>query len=181
MKLPVPKFNEKLLMVTEKSRTDSNENSPEMDNNDGDIGCMHNKNIFPNKDHLMMSNVFSYKGVTTTAGTITGTGAGMAALMPGTDSRLKAINSNNTNNFSSNNIELEYLEKNFVRKTQISAYRIHCGLEFEFIARFYTLDKRPLINAYRGENFLLRINIQLKTNQDIQLDILETYFVCVSS
>lgn len=78
------------------------------------------------------------------------------------------------------NIQLEYLDDNFIRKTQVHLHRIKCNTEFEFIARFYTLDKRPLTNVYRGENFLLRVNIKLKTDNETELEILETYFICVS-
>lgn len=148
MKVPVPKSNEKLLIVTEKSTTDSSENSPNADIENNDIASVNlkvNQNIDNNSK---ISNI---------------TGG--------------------SKKFSTNipvNIELEYLKDNFIRKTQISSYSIKCGTEYEFIARFYTLDKRPLINVFRGENFLLRVNIKLKTDDDTKLEILETYFICVS-
>uniref|UniRef100_W8ARG0 Trafficking protein particle complex subunit 11 n=1 Tax=Ceratitis capitata TaxID=7213 RepID=W8ARG0_CERCA len=73
-------------------------------------------------------------------------------------------------------VQIEFLDESRLRKTREDTINIECALDFRFSARFYTLSKRPLTKVYRGENFLLRANIEVRSPVDI--DILETYFIC---
>ncbi|XP_014094230.3 trafficking protein particle complex subunit 11 isoform X1 [Bactrocera oleae] len=73
-------------------------------------------------------------------------------------------------------VQIEFLDESRLRKTREDTINIKCELDFRFSARFYTLSKRPLTKVYRGENFLLRANIEVRAPIDI--DILETYFIC---
>lgn len=152
MKIPAPISNDRLRIVHDKLTTDSSENSPDSENNN-ELTSVNNAKIPQNNDTTTNSSMIL---------NILGRGGTML-----------------TSNVPTN-IELEYLDDNFIRKTHKTSYSINCEAEFEFMARFYTMDKRSLINIYRGEQFLLRVNIRLKTNNDTELDILETYFICVS-
>lgn len=75
-------------------------------------------------------------------------------------------------------VQLEFISESSLRKTQDTMLSVKCEPEFKFQGRFYTLNRKPLTKIYRGENFLLRVGLEVQT--DIELDILETYFVCVS-
>ena len=76
-------------------------------------------------------------------------------------------------------IHLEFLDENSLRKTQDTVLNVKCQTEFKFKGQFYTLNRMPLIKIYRGENFLFRAGLEVET--DVELDILETYFICVSN
>lgn len=76
-------------------------------------------------------------------------------------------------------VQLEFIDENSVRKTQDSVLSIKCEPEFKFQGRFYTLNRMPLTKIYRGENFLFRAGLEVQS--DVDLDILETYFICVST
>ncbi|XP_017474122.1 PREDICTED: trafficking protein particle complex subunit 11 [Rhagoletis zephyria] len=73
-------------------------------------------------------------------------------------------------------VHIEFIDESRLRKTREDTISIKCDLDFRFSARFYTLSKRPLTKVYRGENFLLRANMEVRSPVDI--DILETYFIC---
>ncbi|XP_058981914.1 trafficking protein particle complex subunit 11 [Musca domestica] len=73
-------------------------------------------------------------------------------------------------------VQLEFIDENSVRKTQDSVLSIKCESEFKFQGRFYTLNRMPLTKIYRGENFLFRAGLEVQS--DVDLDILETYFIC---
>lgn len=75
-------------------------------------------------------------------------------------------------------IHLEFLDENSLRKTQDTVLTVRCNSEFKFKGQFYTLNRMPLMKIYRGENFLFRAGVQVQA--DVELDILETYFICVS-
>ncbi|XP_054735288.1 trafficking protein particle complex subunit 11 [Anastrepha obliqua] len=73
-------------------------------------------------------------------------------------------------------VNIEFLDESRLRKTREDTINIKCDMDFRFSARFYTLSKRRLLKVYRGENFLLRANIEVRSPVDV--DILETYFIC---
>lgn len=75
-------------------------------------------------------------------------------------------------------IQLEFLDDNSLRKTQDTVLSVQCDNEFSFKGQFYTLNRMPLTKIYSGEKFLFRAGIVVET--DVKLDILETYFICVS-
>lgn len=74
-------------------------------------------------------------------------------------------------------VQLEFIDENSLRKTQDTSLSVKCEPEFKFQGRFYTLNRKPLTKIYRGENFLFRAGVEVQT--DVQLEILETYFICV--
>lgn len=74
-------------------------------------------------------------------------------------------------------VELEFIDENSIRKIQDTILSVNCKEEFKFSGHFYTLSRKPLTKVYRGENFLLRAGVEVKTS--IELDIIETYFICV--
>lgn len=78
----------------------------------------------------------------------------------------------------SSNIKIEVEDGNRLKKIKEDVIMFSCVPEFKFSGRFYTLNRQPLLKAYRGENFLFRANIEVQTPCNI--DILETYFMCVS-
>uniref|UniRef100_A0A1B0G1W3 Trafficking protein particle complex subunit 11 n=1 Tax=Glossina morsitans morsitans TaxID=37546 RepID=A0A1B0G1W3_GLOMM len=73
-------------------------------------------------------------------------------------------------------VELEFIDENSIRKIQDTILSVNCKEEFKFSGHFYTLSRKPLTKVYRGENFLLRAGVEVKTS--IELDIIETYFIC---
>lgn len=75
-------------------------------------------------------------------------------------------------------IKLEYLENGHVKKIKDDTITVTCGEEFSFIARFYTLSRQALMRAYKNEDFLLRINIDVKSTVDIE--ILDLFLISVS-
>lgn len=75
-------------------------------------------------------------------------------------------------------VNLEFLDESSLRKTQDVQLFVKCVEEFKFQGRFYTLNRKPLTKIYRGEDFLFRAGVEVAT--DVELDILETYFICVS-
>lgn len=76
----------------------------------------------------------------------------------------------------SSNIKIEVEDGNRLKKIKEDVIMFSCVPEFKFSGRFYTLNRQPLLKAYRGENFLFRANIEVQTPCNI--DILETYFMC---
>uniref|UniRef100_A0A1B0BI35 Trafficking protein particle complex subunit 11 n=1 Tax=Glossina palpalis gambiensis TaxID=67801 RepID=A0A1B0BI35_9MUSC len=73
-------------------------------------------------------------------------------------------------------VELEFIDENSIRKIQDTILSVNCKEEFKFSGHFYTLSRKPLTKVYRGENFLLRAGVEVKTS--IELDIIETFFIC---
>lgn len=75
-------------------------------------------------------------------------------------------------------IKLEYLENGDVKKIKDDTITVTCAEEFSFIARFYTLSRQALMRAYKNEDFLLRINMDIKSTVDIE--ILDLFLISVS-
>ncbi|XP_033149774.1 trafficking protein particle complex subunit 11 [Drosophila busckii] len=73
-------------------------------------------------------------------------------------------------------VQIEYLDETRVRKSREDSLTLSCAGDFKFQARFYTLNRRPLSQIYRGENFLLRANMEVLAKE--QLEILDSYFIC---
>ncbi|XP_030385750.1 trafficking protein particle complex subunit 11 [Scaptodrosophila lebanonensis] len=73
-------------------------------------------------------------------------------------------------------VQIEYLDETRVRKSREDAISLRCGADFMFSARFYTLNRQPLSQVYRGENFLLRANTEVVANEDVE--ILDSFFIC---
>lgn len=75
-------------------------------------------------------------------------------------------------------VQIEYLDETRLRKSREDTLLLHCVNEFKFSARFYTMNRRPLSQVYRGENFLLRANTEVVAPDE--LEILDSFFICVS-
>lgn len=75
-------------------------------------------------------------------------------------------------------VQIEYLDETRLRKSREDTLVVRCVNEFKFSARFYTMNRRPLTQVYRGENFLLRANTEVVAPDE--LEILDSFFICVS-
>lgn len=75
-------------------------------------------------------------------------------------------------------VQVEYLDETRLRKSREDTLVVRCVNEFKFSARFYTMNRRPLTQVYRGENFLLRANTEVVAPDE--LEILDSFFICVS-
>ncbi|XP_050098019.1 trafficking protein particle complex subunit 11 [Anopheles aquasalis] len=76
---------------------------------------------------------------------------------------------------SAHNVKIEYLVDEQVRKIKEDTVVIPCVEEIKLTGRFYTLSREALRQAYRNEDFLLRLNVEVKSPDPI--DILEIQFV----
>ncbi|XP_058459958.1 trafficking protein particle complex subunit 11 isoform X2 [Malaya genurostris] len=76
---------------------------------------------------------------------------------------------------TNHNIKIEYLNDDQVRKIKEDTVVLPCVEEFKLVGRFYTLSREPLVKAYRSEDFILRVNMEV--NAPDGLDILETVFL----
>lgn len=54
---------------------------------------------------------------------------------------------------------------------------IPCVEEFSVKGRFFTLNKQALVQALRDEDFMMRIDVDVKAT--CSLDILDMFFICV--
>lgn len=50
-------------------------------------------------------------------------------------------------------VQIEYLDETRLRKSREDTLTVRCYGDFKFNARFYTMDRKPLNQVYRGENF----------------------------
>lgn len=75
------------------------------------------------------------------------------------------------------NIHIEYITDG-VKKTKEDIVIIPCIDEFKLSGKFYTLSKQALTKAFRNEDFLFRMDIEVKAPCDI--DILDMFLISVS-
>lgn len=80
---------------------------------------------------------------------------------------------------NSHNVKIEYLNEEQVRKIKEDTVVVPCVEEIKLIGRFYTLSRQPLARAYKSEDFLLRVNMEVKAPDGV--DVLGTQFISVSS
>ncbi|XP_060652772.1 trafficking protein particle complex subunit 11 [Drosophila nasuta] len=73
-------------------------------------------------------------------------------------------------------VQIEYLDETRLRKSREDTLSVKCVADFKFSARFYTLNRRPLSQVYRGENFLLRANTEVLAEDEVE--ILDSFFIC---
>ncbi|EDW50298.1 GM14549 [Drosophila sechellia] len=73
-------------------------------------------------------------------------------------------------------VQIEYLDETRLRKSREDTLTVRCYGDFKFTARFYTMDRKPLNQVYRGENFLLRANTEVVAVDDVE--ILDSFFIC---
>ncbi|BFF96716.1 trafficking protein particle complex subunit 11 [Drosophila madeirensis] len=73
-------------------------------------------------------------------------------------------------------VQIEYLDETRLRKSRVDTVTVRCYSDFKFCARFYTLNRKPLNQVYRGENFLLRANTEVLAVDEVE--ILDSFFIC---
>nr|XP_029726510.1 trafficking protein particle complex subunit 11 isoform X1 [Aedes albopictus] len=76
---------------------------------------------------------------------------------------------------NSHNVKIEYLNEEQVRKIKEDTVVVPCVEEIKLIGRFYTLSRQPLARAYKSEDFLLRVNMEVKAPDGV--DVLGTQFI----
>lgn len=64
-----------------------------------------------------------------------------------------------------------------VVKSKKDTLVIPCTAEFLFSGKFFSLNKEPLKQAYRNEDFLLRVDLEVKS---VEIDILDMFLISVS-
>lgn len=79
---------------------------------------------------------------------------------------------------NSHNVRIENLNDELVRKIKEDTVVVPCVEEVKLSGRFYTLSRQPLARAYKSEDFILRVNMEVKAPDGV--DILETQFISVS-
>lgn len=83
------------------------------------------------------------------------------------------------NKTNHSNLNIEHLPDGAgVRKYREDVVIIPCVEEFSVRGRFFTLNKQSLIKALRNEDFMMRIDVDVKAT--CSLDILDMFFICVS-
>lgn len=76
----------------------------------------------------------------------------------------------------SHNINIETVNDVIV-KSKKKPIVIPCTAEFLFTGKFFSLSKEPLTKAFKNEDFLLRIDLEIKS---MDIDILDMFLICVS-
>ncbi|XP_050073443.1 trafficking protein particle complex subunit 11 [Anopheles maculipalpis] len=78
---------------------------------------------------------------------------------------------------NNHNVKIEFVHDDgqMVRKIKEDTVVVPCVEEIKLTGRFYTLSREALVRAYRNEDFLLRVNMEIKSPDPI--DILETQFI----
>ncbi|XP_058829687.1 trafficking protein particle complex subunit 11 isoform X2 [Topomyia yanbarensis] len=76
---------------------------------------------------------------------------------------------------TNHNIKIEYLNEDQVRKIKEDTVVLPCVEEIKLIGRIYSLNREPLVKAYKSEDFILRVNMEVNAPDGV--DILETLFI----
>lgn len=80
---------------------------------------------------------------------------------------------------SNHNIKIDFLDEiSALKKTKTDTIILPCVNEFKFTARLYTLSRQALMRAYKSEDFLMRVNIEVMA--PFEIEILDRFFVSVS-
>lgn len=70
------------------------------------------------------------------------------------------------------NIKIDYTEET-IKKSKDDTVIISCIEEIKFTGKFYTLSRQALMRAYKNEDFILRINAEIKAD----IDIIDTFLI----
>lgn len=79
---------------------------------------------------------------------------------------------------SNHNIKIDFLDESALKKTKLDTIILPCVNELKFTARLYTLSRQALMRAYKSEDFLMRVNIEVMA--PFEIEILDRFFVSVS-
>lgn len=82
-----------------------------------------------------------------------------------------------SHNNKTHNMNIEYIDDG-VRKVKEDTIIIPCVEEFNVRGRFFTLNKQAMVQGFRNEDFLFRVDLEVKAWCDI--DILDMFLICVS-
>lgn len=74
------------------------------------------------------------------------------------------------------NVNFEYIDDTII-KSKKTTITIPCSAEFIFSGKFYSLDRKPLIQAYKNEDFLFRAELGIKS---VDIDLLDMFLLSVS-
>lgn len=94
---------------------------------------------------------------------------GLSASAKGPDRLKKQI--------SNHNIKIDFVDAVSLKKTKTDTIILPCVDEIRFTARLYTLSRQALLRAYKNEDFLMRVNMEVVAPFDIE--ILDRIFVTV--
>jgi trafficking protein particle complex subunit 11 len=78
---------------------------------------------------------------------------------------------------NNHNIQIIYLDEQ-MQKIREDTIVVPCVEAIRFSGRFYTLSRQALMRAYKNEDLLLRVNVEVKAACEI--DILDITFISVS-
>lgn len=95
-----------------------------------------------------------------------------------TDESIKSIvaPSANQQRKQQHNISIEHVNDVLV-KSKKDTISIPCTAEFLFSGKFFALNKEALNGAFMGEDFLFRVDLEVKS---VAIDILEMFLISVS-
>lgn len=74
------------------------------------------------------------------------------------------------------NVSVEYVDESVI-KSKRETIVIPCTTEFIFTGKFYSLNKEALTKAYKHEDFLFRIELEIKS---VDINILDMFLISVS-
>lgn len=80
---------------------------------------------------------------------------------------------------NNHDIKIEYLENGSIKKIKEDTIVVTCLEDFGLTGRFYTLSRQALMRAYRNEDFVFRVNLDVKA--PVEIEILELFFISVST
>lgn len=81
-----------------------------------------------------------------------------------------------TNAFN-HNVSVEYVNESVIKSKRETIW-IPCTTEFIFTGKFYSLNKEALTKAYKHEDFLFRVELEIKS---VDIDILDMFLISVST
>lgn len=79
-------------------------------------------------------------------------------------------------NAYNHNVSVEYVDESVI-KSKRETIVIPCTTEFIFTGKFYSLNKEALTKAYKYEDFLFRVELEIKS---VDIDILDMFLISVS-
>lgn len=74
------------------------------------------------------------------------------------------------------NVSIDYFDDSVI-KSKKETIVIPCTAEFIFTGKFYSLNKEALTKIYKQEDFLFRIELEIKS---VDIDILDMFLISVS-
>lgn len=102
------------------------------------------------------------------------------AIVPGEASTMptaaQATQATSQQRKPNHNISIEYANDTVIKMKKDNIV-IPCTAEFLFTGKFYSLSKEPLTKLFQGEDFLFRVDLEVKS---VDIDILDMFLISVS-